>query len=79
MSAARPFFHYCYHHSPREHLRLHALPCVQTAPHPNKKAALNATFSVANDAKAGTTDQAVWDDLFLKLDGPELLRIPVSE
>ena len=43
-----------------------------------QKTSLNATFSIANDAEAGVSNQAVWDDLFLKLDGPELLRMLVS-
>jgi hypothetical protein len=41
--------------------------------------ARNATFSVAGSLSPAEQSQDVLDDLFLKLDGPELARIPIGQ
>jgi hypothetical protein len=50
-----------------------------------QKAARNCTFSAVSESAATVpmgdlaTSQEMWDDLFLRLDGPELLRIEINK
>jgi len=48
-----------------------------------QKPARNCTFSAVADGVAGTTEtpmsQDAWDDIFIRLDGPELYRIEINK